>query len=414
MKVLPNSIESEQWVIWWILVDWNLINSTILNENDFYDTMYQKMFKIFLSLKKHSKNIDIIVVSDFIKSHWLEKQISLVDLMELSESWSVYNFANYERIVKEKSNRRTMIQYAREVENIAYCENQEMDNVLEKVENISEYVFDIKPKESIWDTISYVNSFEEMKDKVISRWGMLWDKSLYPVVDKYTKWIIEWKVYTLVAYSNVWKSKMSYTYVADMLKQGKKVMYVSLEVDKAMLFSNLLSTYYDKDYWEILKEDFYYDMSDFEKLEIYDDIYKLEEIKTMIKTRSPDVVFIDFIQNVQTSWNSETEKMTNVAQELQQLAITTWITLFNLSQANNESRFKWWDAIQPKWSWAIFASSDVIFAMSREEGQLYFTIAKNKYWRAQKKFLCEPNQTYSQFKIVEEIDFEQKPKEFTL
>ncbi|MCP4971960.1 MAG: hypothetical protein GY932_15395 [Arcobacter sp.] len=31
--------------------------------------MYQKMFKIFLSLKKHSKNIDIIVVSDFIKSH---------------------------------------------------------------------------------------------------------------------------------------------------------------------------------------------------------------------------------------------------------------------------------------------------------------------------------------------------------
>jgi hypothetical protein len=42
-----------------------------------------------------------------------------------------------------------MIQYAREVENIAYSESSEMDTVLEKVENISEYVFDIKPKESI-------------------------------------------------------------------------------------------------------------------------------------------------------------------------------------------------------------------------------------------------------------------------
>jgi len=414
MNELPHSIESEQGVIWGILTDWNLINSTILNENDFYEPIYQKLFKIFLSLKKHRKNIDIIVVSDFIKSHWLEKQISLVQLMELSESWTSYNFSNYEKIVKEKSNRRTMIQYAREVENIAYSESSEMDTVLEKVENISEYVFDIKPKESIWDTISYVNSFEEMKDKVNSRGWMLWDKSLYPIVDKYTKWIIEWKVYTLVAYSNVWKSKMSYTYVADMLKQWKKVMYVSLEVDKAMLFSNLLATYYNKDYWEILNENFVYDMWDFENLEIYDDLYKLDDIQTMIKTRSPDIVFIDFIQNIQTSWNSETEKMTKVAQELQQLAITTWITLFNLSQANNESRFKWWDAIQPKWSGAIFASSDVIFAMSREEGQLFFTIAKNKYWRAQKKFICEPNETYSAFKIVEEINFEEKPKEFSL
>ena len=412
MKELPHSIESEQSVIWWIITDWNLINSTLLTENDFYEPIYQKIFKIFLSLKKHRKNIDIIIVSDFIKSHWLEKQISLVDLMELSESWNSYNFSNYEKIVKEKSNRRTMIQYAREVENIAYSESQEMEDVLNKVENISEYVFDIKPKESIWDTISYVNSFEEMRDKVNTRNWMLWDKSLYPIVDTYTKWIIEWKVYTLVAYSNVWKSKMSYTYVADMLKQGKKVMYISLEVDKAMLFSNLLSSYYNKEYHEVLKEDFYYDMSEFENLEIYDDIYKLDEIKTMIKTKSPDIVFIDFIQNIQTAWNSETEKMTKVAQELQQLAITTWITLFNLSQANNESRFKGWEAIQPKWSWAIFASSDVIFAMSREWKDLYFTIAKNKYWKAQKRFLCEPNRTYSQFKIVEEV--EEQNNEFKL
>jgi hypothetical protein len=32
--------------------------------------------------------------------------------------------------------------------------------------------------------------------------------------------------------------------------------------------------------------------------------------------------------------------MTTVAQELQQLAIETNITIFNISQANNESRFK--------------------------------------------------------------------------
>jgi hypothetical protein len=66
-----------------------------------------------------------------------------------------------------------------------------------------------------------------------------------------------------------------------------------------MLFSNLLATYYNKQYYEVLKSDFSYDINDFEKLEIYDDIYKLQDIKTLVKSKMPDIVFIDFIQNIQ-------------------------------------------------------------------------------------------------------------------
>jgi hypothetical protein len=36
----------------------------------------------------------------------------------------------------------------------------------------------------------------------------------------------------------------------------------------------------------------------------------------------PDIVFIDFIQNIQEKGN-EVEKMTTIAQEIQQLAINT-------------------------------------------------------------------------------------------
>jgi hypothetical protein len=115
----------------------------------------------------------------------------------------------------------------------------------------------------------------------------------------------------------------------------------------------------------------------------------------------PDIVFIDFIQNIQEKWN-EVEKMTTIAQELQQLAITTWISFFNLSQANNESRFKWWEDIQPKWSGAIFASSDIIFSLRKEAGSLYYNIIKNKYWPAFKKFLVIPNETYTSFQMTEE------------
>jgi hypothetical protein len=37
-------------------------------------------------------------------------------------------------------------------------------------------------------------------------------------------------------------------------------MYISLEVDKAMLFSNILANYYKKQYHEILDEDFTYNL----------------------------------------------------------------------------------------------------------------------------------------------------------
>jgi hypothetical protein len=115
----------------------------------------------------------------------------------------------------------------------------------------------------------------------------------------------------------------------------------------------------------------------------------------------PDIVFIDFIQNIQEKWN-EVEKMTTIAQELQQLAINTWITFFNLSQANNESRFKGSEDIQPKGSGAIFASSDIIFSLRKERWWLYFNIVKNKYWPAFRKFLVIPNETYTAFQILEE------------
>jgi hypothetical protein len=91
--------------------------------------------------------------------------------------------------------------------------------------------------------------------------------------------------------------------------------------------------------------------------------------------------------------------MTTIAQEIQQLAINTWISFFNLSQANNDSRFKESQDIQPKWSGAIFASSDVIFALQKEKWLLHYSIIKNKYWPAFKKFLVIVNETYTDFKL---------------
>jgi len=409
MKQLPYSVENEKSLIWSMLIDDTIINLTSIKQNDFYDNNLWKLYNLIKNIKWAWSKVDLVVIYNYLQRKNLTSIFSMSDLVELTEIVpNSINWETYEAIIRENSHRRQMITYARHIEQLWF--DWEIWNALEKIENISEHIFDIKEKWSDEDNlITCINAFEEFKDRIRERKGMLWIPTIFPLVDKYTKWQQEWKVTTLVAYSNIWKSKLSYAYVSDFLKQGKKVMYISLEVDKAMLLSNIIANYYNQNYYEVLKEDFFYQIADFENLEIYDNIYKLDDIKNLARSKKPDIVFIDFIQNIQTPW-TETEKMTRVAQEIQQLAITSWIHFFNLSQANNESRFKDWEWIQPKWSGAIFASSDLVFAMNREDNELYLTIAKNKYWPAFKKFLLLPNETFTSFEITEEIEKQQFKK----
>jgi len=404
MKPLPNSLTSEQALLWCMLIDDSIINLLDLEKKDFYDEINWRVYDLMKKIKSYWKRVDLIVIKEYLESNKLLKKIWWITyLVELTESVQIsWNWEYYKNIIKEKSDRRKIIQYARQMEFMGYKEDKEMKEILWKIENISDYIFNLKPKENNWDTISYVNAYEEIKEKVKKRSWMLWIKSLYPVIDKYTKGFIEWKIYCLTAFSNVWKSKFSYNYVCDFLKKWLRVDYISLEVDSWMLFKELLCCYYNKTTYEMTYKDYTYDISDFEKLNIYDDLYKLEDIKTLIKSNKADIVFIDFIQNIQAPW-SETEKMTKIAQEIQLLAIETWVIIFNISQANNESRFKSGDQIMPKWSWAIFASSDVMFTLNRDWKDLFYTIAKNKYWPTSKKFLVNPDYKRNIFLLSEEV-----------
>jgi predicted ATP-dependent serine protease len=54
------------------------------------------------------------------------------------------------------------------------------------------------------------------------------------------------------------------------------------------------------------------------------------------ESRKPDVIFIDFVQNIQTSKENEYQAMTEVAVKIQQLAIKNNIAVFDMSQISNE------------------------------------------------------------------------------
>jgi len=61
-----------------------------------------------------------------------------------------------------------------------------------------------------------------------------------------------------------------------------------------------------------------------------------DEIKKMAQMNKPDVLFIDFIQNIKVDGNNIYEKMSELAVEIQSLAIDNNIAIIDISQMSNE------------------------------------------------------------------------------
>jgi len=228
--------------------------------------------------------------------------------------------------------------------------------------------------------------FDEIKTIFKQRWK-LWQPWPFEILDKETQWIIEWKVYTIWWFSNTGKSQFSYEYARYFLKQWKKVVYISIEVDTWLLLWYIAKAYYKKQFDSILNWSSKIDRDDFSNLFLYDNISTLDWIIKTVELEKPDIVFIDFIQWINCSWQWEYEKMTMLAWEIQKMAIRNQCVVFNLSQVNNDSRDKEWSKVMLKWSWALFQSSDVIFILYEEMFDLKLAIAKNKFWKKWQVFI---------------------------
>jgi len=382
--------ENIEWAfLWSVIHDIELLKETQLTADHFFESKTKAIFKVFNALVENWNDITPILFGDYIKRHntWLE----VIDFITASQSCeSFILWKQYEESILNSFMNRKLKQIKHRMT---------LDNLADWIDELKT----IRKSDNLWTwIIELTNCFEDFRSKVQDING-LWYAWPYKVIDKYTGGIIPWKVYCIVAYSGVWKSNFSYSYITDALKKGRKVLCFSLEVQKEMLFNSLLKSYYNINQKQILDKDFCFELWDFENLTVCDDIYNMDKIESVVRARQPDIVVIDFIQNIETKWWTEYERITNIARRIQRLAIETNATIFSISQANNDSRFKNSENIQPKGSGAIFESSDIIIWLSKDGEWLSACIIKNKYWMSGKSFMVDANFRNIQFKVSHEI-----------
>jgi len=176
-KLPPQSIESEQSVLGSILIDNDVIHKVveILSPQDFYKETHQKIYEAMLSLYERGEPLDLITLSDELKRNKvLDKVGGVAYLVQLTEAVPTSaNVLNYARIVKEKSLLRNLISAATEIISQCYREEEEIEDLLDRAEqlifSISE--FRIKPsfypiKDVLKETFKIIERLYERKELV--------------------------------------------------------------------------------------------------------------------------------------------------------------------------------------------------------------------------------------------------------
>lgn len=233
-------------------------------------------------------------------------------------------------------------------------------------------------------------------------------------LDKHIGWMRSWTITRVNGYSNVGKSRFMYRVMVNILKQGKSIHLMSLEVPKWMVLLNLVGAYYGINTNSVEYGDHNDKLQDFyemfkDKCLIEDDKMSLEQIEASVIYNDKDVIFIDYVQNIRATGKDEYERMSKIAQELQKMAITTKKPFFDLSQVSNDwaKTYKVWDMIPSKWSGAFVHACDIGLVLSKgeEPKRLYLTLAKNKFGEKDIQYTIEADMWKCEFKFLADNSF---------
>lgn len=168
-KVPPHDIEAEQAVLGCMITDKDAVIAAIesLAEEDFYREDNKLIYKAIMNLYNRAEPVDIITLKSELSSIGkLDAVGGLEYLAELPEKVpTTSNVDKYIKIVKEKSELRTLIKTANDIITMSYDPTQEVESIMDGAEKKIFGIMQKKNQEgyaSIKDIL--VDSFTELEE----------------------------------------------------------------------------------------------------------------------------------------------------------------------------------------------------------------------------------------------------------
>ena len=166
-KAQPFNIEAEISVLGSMLLDNEAINlvTELLRTDNFYKTSHQHIFDTIVNIYNKNNAVDLVILKDELKKQSLLEKVGGAEyLMELEESVPLAsNVEYYAKIVREKTIKRDLITATAKIQQEAYNDSLESEELLDVAEK---EIFDITQRKFSSPTIKLFNILHDTFDHI--------------------------------------------------------------------------------------------------------------------------------------------------------------------------------------------------------------------------------------------------------
>ena len=410
-KTQPFNIEAEISVLGSMLLDNEAINlvTEILRTDNFYKTSHQYIFDTIVNLYNKNNAVDLVILKDELrKQSLLEKVGGAEYLMELEESVPLAsNVEYYAKIVREKTIKRDLITATAKIQQEAYNDSLESDELLDVAEK---EIFDITQRKFSSPTTKLFNILHDTFDHISNlhdREGRLTGVSTgYYDLDDITSGFQKSELIIIAARPSMGKSSLVLNIAEHAgTKEKKPTLIFSMEMSAQQVAQNMLCSTAKIDAHLLrtgkLDDNQFSNLSlamgDLSESEIYiDDTPGLGLLELRAKSRrlklqhDIQMIIIDYLQLMEgRNAESRQQEISGISRGLKALARELEVPVIAVSQLNRSVETR--EGHTPRMSdlresGSIEQDADVIILLHREDyydptkrpGEVDLNIAKQR------------------------------------
>ncbi len=248
-RIPPHSLEAEQSILGGLLIDRDAIDvvGDIVNVDDFYAPVNQKLFEAVKELHNKGQAVDLVTVTNFLQSKAQLDEIGGYDYLVslFDKTFTAANIADHANIVREKSVVRKLISTTTQILEKSY--KQDFANADSLIDFAEGEIFKLGDKSS---SSGLTGSMEIIKDaiqKLEERYQQKADvvglATGFTELDKMTAGLHPGELTIVAARPSMGKTAFSLNIAESIaLRQKKTVAYFSLEMGKVSLMQRILSS----------------------------------------------------------------------------------------------------------------------------------------------------------------------------
>jgi len=400
-KPLPSNIEAERKILGCLILNNSLLPSidNIIQEQDFYDSNHRILYGIILSLIDFKVGTTSITIVEALKKKGLDRKVGGTEYIErLTKNISdtdKENIIYYAKLISEQSKKRKLYLHGKKVEIEALTSVRPIDEIVmalqQEMLSLSGKMITKKwdIKESLHDLFDYLENFGKKHSGLISTG---WTNLDY----MFGGWMRK-MVYTIGGRPSMGKTSFVLSAALKILFQQMRVLILSLEMSKNRILSRMISTSANVSNKKVMGIEertgeeisrMYQAGEQLSELELVldENCYTMSRIKKSIDEHKPDVVILDYLQNMQYGKganNLPQEIALNMAY-LKRLAMEKNLVMLVASQvqrAMDDKKAKEYRMKDLKGSGGIEESSDVVMFTvwsNKAEEDFELVIEKNK------------------------------------